>query len=88
VPIVYKDQLDFQIGKANLLRDGEDVTLIACGLMVAAALEAAYMLEEEGIATRVLDMHTIKPLDENAIEEAARRTRAIVTAEEHLLDGG
>jgi transketolase len=56
--------------------------------MVAAALEAAQILKEEGIEARVLDMHTIKPLDEDAIEQAARLTGAIVTAEEHLLDGG
>jgi transketolase len=88
VPVLYKDKFEFKIGKANLLRDGEEVTVIACGLMVAAALEAAQILKEEGIEARVLDMHTIKPLDEDAIEQAARLTGAIVTAEEHLLDGG
>jgi transketolase len=88
VPIVYEGDVEFQIGKANRLRDGEDVTIIACGLMVAAGLEAAQILEKDGIAARVLDMHTIKPLDEDAVEEAARQTGAIVTAEEHLLDGG
>jgi transketolase len=87
-PIVYPDGVDFQIGKANRLREGSDVTLIACGLMVAAALEAAQTLSDEGIEARVLDMHTLKPLDEEAIEAAARETGAIVTAEEHLLQGG
>jgi transketolase len=87
-PVVYPDGVDFQIGKANRLREGSDVTLIACGLMVAAALEAAQTLSDEGIEARVLDMHTLKPLDEEAIEAAARETGAIVTAEEHLLQGG
>lgn len=89
VPVVYQNgEVPFQIGKANQLRDGKDVTIIACGLMVAAALEAAHRLSEQGIQARVLDMHTIKPIDEAAIEAAARETRAIVTAEEHLLQGG
>jgi transketolase len=92
VPIVYGDggagAIDFQIGRANRLRDGDDVTIIACGLMVAAALEAAVELHQDGIEARVLDMHTVKPIDEAAIERAARETGAIVTAEEHVLNGG
>jgi transketolase len=88
VPIVYEDDFDFEIGKANQLRDGDDVTIIACGLMVAAALEAAADLSEGGIEARVVDMHTVKPIDEAAIERAARETGAIVTAEEHVLNGG
>jgi transketolase len=88
VPVVYEDGFDFKIGKANQLRDGDDLTIIACGLMVAAALEAAAELEKKGINARVLDMHTLKPLDVDAIERAARETGAIVTAEEHLLQGG
>ncbi len=88
VPIIYQEDLDFTIGKANQLRDGSDVTLIGCGLMVAASLEAAQVLHEEGIEARVLDMHTIKPLDVDAVERAARKTGAIVTAEEHVLHGG
>jgi len=88
VPVVYQDGLDLQIGKANQLRAGRDVTIIACGLMVAAALEAAHDLSQDGIEAMVLDMHTIKPLDEAAIETAARETGAIVTAEEHVLEGG
>ncbi|MBX3011468.1 MAG: transketolase family protein [Caldilineaceae bacterium] len=87
-PIIYQDKFTFAIGKANQLRTGTDVTIIACGLMVAAALHAAQTLADEGINARVLDMHTIKPLDEAAIVSAARETGAIVTAEEHLLDGG
>lgn len=88
VPVVYPNGLDFKIGKANLMRDGKDVTIIACGLMVAVALEAAYDLSEDGISARILDMHTVKPVDAVAIEKAARETGAIVTVEEHLLDGG
>ena len=87
-PIVYANGVDFSLGKANQLRDGRSATIIACGLMVAAALEAAHHLSEMGIEVRVLDMHTIKPLDKNAVELAARQTGAIVTAEEHVLNGG
>lgn len=88
VPIVYSDGLTFTIGKANELRTGQDVTIIACGVMVAAALAAAEDLAGQGINARVLDMHTIKPLDEEAVIRAAQETGAIVTAEEHLLEGG
>lgn len=87
-PIIYPNELTFQIGQANELRAGNDVTIIACGLMVAMALEAAYLLNNKGIQARVLDMHTIKPLDHSAILRAAQETGAIVTAEEHLLHGG
>jgi transketolase len=88
VPVVYADGIPFEIGKANQLRDGNDVTIIACGIMVATALEAAEVLTRQGIQARVLDMHTIKPLDQAAVERAAMETGAIVTAEEHLLEGG
>lgn len=88
VPVIYNGEVPFEIGKANMLRNGRDVTIIACGLMVAAALEAAEDLHQKGIEARVLDMHTIKPLDIEAVERAARETGALVTAEEHLLDGG
>jgi transketolase len=88
VPIVYPDGVDFQIGQANTLRQGDDVTIAACGLMVAVALEAAYLLSQEGIEARVLDVHTVKPMDQATIEQAARETGAIVTVEEHVLNGG
>lgn len=88
VPIIYNEESEFTLGRANRLRDGNDLTIIASGLMVAAALEAAHLLAEEGIEARVLDMHTIRPLDAEAIEAAARETGCIVTAEEHLLAGG
>lgn len=78
----------FEIGKANMLRDGNDVTLIATGLMVPDALKAAKMLEAENISARVLDMHTIKPLDEHSVIRAAKETGCIVTAEEHNILGG
>lgn len=85
---VYPEQVNFEIGKAKWLREGRDVTLIACGLMVTAALKAAAKLHAEGLEARVLDMHTIKPLDELAVILAAKQTGAIVTAEEHFLEGG
>jgi transketolase len=88
VPIIYENGFDFKIGRAIPLREGRDLTIIACGLMVAAALEAAADLKTQGINVRVLDMHTVKPLDIEAIERAAHETGAIVTAEEHLLEGG
>ncbi|MBI2845848.1 MAG: transketolase family protein [Chloroflexi bacterium] len=87
-PLIYEAGAPFQIGKANLLREGKDVTIIACGLMVAQALAAADSLAKEGIATRVLDMHTLKPIDRQAVIKAARETGAIVTCEEHTIYGG
>jgi transketolase len=82
------DWVPFEIGKANEVRPGDDLTIIGCGIMVAAALDAAAALAKEGIEARVLDMHTIRPMDIYAIAAAARETGAIVTAEEHLLQGG
>jgi transketolase len=87
-PIVYPADQKFEIGKAIELVDGRDVTLIANGLMVAEALRAQELLEGEGISARVLDLHTVKPLDREAIGRAARETGAIVVAEEHLVDSG
>jgi transketolase len=88
VPIVYENGCPFQLGKANQLRDGRDVTIIANGLMVAKALEAAQQLAGQGIQSRVLDMHTVKPCDDAAVLAAAKETGRIVVAEEHLLHGG
>jgi transketolase len=88
VPIVYESGAPFTLGKANQLRDGKDVTLIANGLMVAEALKAAETLAGRGVQARVLDMHTVKPLDDEAVLKAARETGRVVTAEEHLLHGG
>jgi transketolase len=87
-PIIYGPDDTFEIGKAKQHGNGRDVAIIACGLEVGYALQAQAQLEEEGIHARVLDMHTIKPIDEDAIAQAARECGAIVTAEEHLLDGG
>jgi transketolase len=88
VPIVYGDGHRFELGKATRLRDGSDITLAANGLMVAAALEAAAELAREGVSARVLDVHTVKPLDVATIEQAARETGRLVVAEEHLAHGG
>lgn len=87
-PIVYAADQNFEIGKAIQLTDGKDVTLIATGLLVPEAIRASETLEAEGISARVIDMHTIKPLDREMIAKAARETGAIVCAEEHLLDSG
>ena len=89
VPDVYEtDDFDFELGKANLLKDGKDLTLIGTGETVAHCLEAALMLEKQGIHARVLDMHTLKPFDREAVIKAARETGCIVTAEEHSIYGG
>lgn len=89
VPKIYTDgQAPFTIGKANTLRDGRDVTIVANGLLVAAALDAAEALAAENIDARVLDMHTVKPIDRDALAKAAAETGAVVVAEEHLAHGG
>jgi transketolase len=88
LPVITKDSDPFVIGKANLMRSGKDVTFIACGIMVSEALSAAEILKAEGIDARVINMHTIKPIDKDAIIAAAKETGAIVTAEEHQLAGG
>jgi transketolase len=87
-PVVHHDSYRFSIGKAELLSEGRDATIIACGLMVARALQAAEELAQEGLSVRVLNMATLQPPDEEAIAGAARETGAIVTAEEHLAHGG
>jgi transketolase len=88
VPMVHAADYRFEIGKASSLRDGNDVTLIACGTLVARALEAAALLEARGIEARVLNMATVKPIDREAIIAAAVETGGIVTAEEHTIYGG
>jgi transketolase len=87
VPEIYTDGCDFEIGKAIRVRDGDDVTIIANGLMLSMALDAAVQLSSDGISARVIDMHTVKPIDEEAIVQAARETGALVVAEEHLASG-
>lgn len=86
--VLYSDDMPFEIGKAIQLREGDDVALVACGNMVHAALEAAENLAKEDIQARVLDCHTIKPLDRESILRAARETGGIVTAEDHNTMGG
>jgi transketolase len=88
VPVVYRGEAEWHVGKATALRNGDDVTLIANGIMVAMALDAAEALAADGISARVLDMHTVKPIDSAAIERAANETKGIVVAEEHLAYGG
>jgi len=87
-PIVTKDSDPFSVGKANTMREGKDLTIIATGLMVSESLKAADVLSEEGIEARVINIHTIKPIDQESIIEAAKETGAIVTAEEHQINGG
>ena len=87
-PVVHQDDCDFKAGEAELMRAGQDATIIAVGVTVSAALQAADALAEEGISCRVVNMHTLKPTDEEAILKAAEETGAIVTAEEHYLHGG
>ncbi len=86
--IIYNGDEQFSIGKAVKVVDGRDVTVIATGLLVAEAIRAADQLEGEGVSARVIDMHTIKPLDRELIAKAAKETGAIVVSEEHLVDGG
>jgi transketolase len=88
VPDLFDADYQFELGRASQLRDGADVTLIACGLMTAAALEAAELLKADGVEARVLNMATIKPIDAQAIIQAVRDTGAIVTCEEHSIYGG
>ena len=87
-PVITKESDPFTIGKANLMREGKDATIIACGILVSEALSAAEILKKENIEARVINMHTIKPIDEEIIIRAAKETGAIVTAEEHQIHGG
>jgi transketolase len=87
-PLIYTDGCNFKIGKADVLQDGHDATIIATGIMVSKSLEAANLLSPSGIHCRVLNMSTLKPVDGQAIISAAIDTGAVVTAEEHLLHGG
>lgn len=88
VPVIFSDDYNFEVGKGVELKDGTDVTVIATGLMVNEALEAYEILKSEGISARIINMHTIKPLDKEIVLKAARETGAIVTAEEHSVIGG
>ena len=88
VPRIFDENYEFEIGKAVTLKEGTDVTIIATGLMVNEAIEAAKELEAEGISVELINMHTIKPLDAEAVVAAAKKTGCIVTAEEHNVIGG
>ena len=88
VPVFYDETAEIKLGKGNVLRQGKDVTVVATGIMVAEAMMAASAMAEEGVDVRVIDMHTIKPIDEELIVQAARETGRIVTAEEHSVIGG
>jgi len=88
VPVFYNEEDDITLGKGNLIREGKDVSIIATGIMVNEAYEAAKALADEGIDARVIDIHTIKPIDEEIIIKAAQETGAVVTAEEHGVIGG
>jgi transketolase len=89
VPNVYENEnIDFKIGKANLLLDGDDLTIVGTGETVYHCLQAGKKLHEQGIKARVIDMHTLKPFDKDIIEKAARETGKIITVEEHSVSGG
>ena len=87
-PVVHDDDYRFELGKAEVMREGSDVTIAATGVMVSVSLDAAEMLAGQGVAARVLNVHTLKPVDESALIAAARETGALVSAEEHYFHGG
>ena len=88
-PVVYSPEDEINLGKANILKDGRDITLIACGVvMVNEALKAAQILSQDGISAAVIDMHTIKPLDEKTVLDYANKTKGIVTCENHQIMNG
>jgi len=87
-PIIHNESQEFQIGRAITLRDGSDCTIVACGITVKMALDAADLLKQDGISCRVIDCFSIKPIDKELLEKAARETGAIVTCEEHNVMGG
>lgn len=88
VETIYEEDMEFKVGKGNILRKGKDVAIIACGLMVQEALKAAEMLKEKGFEPTVVDMHTIKPMDAELLVELAQTHEAFVTCEEHSVIGG
>ncbi|TNE74855.1 MAG: transketolase family protein [Bacteroidetes bacterium] len=88
VPIFVQPDAEFTIGKADLLIEGTDVTIIACGHLVWKSIEAAQELAKEGISAEVINMHTIKPLDADSVLRSVSKTKCVVTAEEHMMNGG
>lgn len=88
MPVIFDENYNFEVGKGVILKEGRDISIIATGVMVHKALEAAEILEKEGISVRVVNMHTIKPIDKELILDCSKATGAIVTAEEHSIYGG
>ncbi|HLE86748.1 MAG TPA: transketolase family protein [Candidatus Brocadiaceae bacterium] len=88
VPVITKKEDLYTIGKASILRSGKDVAIVACGALVANSLTAADILSKEGIKATVVNMHTIKPIDQELLVKVAKEVNAVVTAEQHVLDGG
>ena len=88
VPVITKKEEPYTIGKANVLRSGKDVAIVACGALVANSLKAADMLAKDGIEATIINMHTIKPLDKETLVKVAKQVNAVVTAEQHVLEGG
>ena len=88
VPVIYPEGSKFELGRADTLREGSDVAIVACGLMVERSLQAAEILQSAGISARVINMSSIRPLDEETLIKAAKETGAIVVAEEHLTHSG
>jgi transketolase len=88
MPIFVKPDAEFVIGKADVLTEGTDVTIVACGHLVWKSIEAAKVLAEKGISVELINMHTIKPLDEDALLRSVSKTKCVVTAEEHMFNGG
>ncbi len=87
-PLIYNEQTHFEIGKGMVVREGRDVSIVATGLLVAEALEASQILEKKGIQAGVMDIHTIKPIDEDLLIREAQKTKHVVVAEEHQIWGG
>jgi len=87
-PVVYNEDYTYEIGRSITVKEGKDATVIACGVVVSCALEAALRLSREGIDLRVIDMHTIKPLDRGAVIKAAKETGVLITGEDHTIIGG
>lgn len=88
VPVIYDENINFEIGKGIVVKDGTDVTLVSTGTILSKVIAAAEKLQSQGINTAVIDIHTVKPIDKELIIEFAKKTRAIVTVEEHSLQGG
>jgi transketolase len=87
-PVVYEGGFEYRLGQANVLRDGGDVAVFACGIMVPEALKAAESLKERGVSAAVIDLHTVKPIDSDTIQKFAQKCGRVVTAEEHNILGG